>query len=441
MQKKSLAPDEQSIGPQSPGDVNTVHAGPSPACQSFFNPNFRGKPIMTESSPDNPSTTRALFTKKWIDQLPPNPKAASAREKEYSDTQIVGLKLLVSKQGRKFFYLRYSINGRKRGIKIGEYGPMSLLDARQRCNELKASINRGIDPQEEKNLLRQIPTFGQFVNEHYLPYARANKRSVGCDESKLRLHLLPLLQYRRLDQIATPELQRYFDQLKSTYKPATVNRHISLLSRMLKLAVTWGFIDKNPALGIRKLQENNERHRYLSDQEIVRFLEALKEEQNPVAAAALAFLLYTGVRKQEALGARWEHVDLHKKVWFIPRSKNGKLRHVILNPMAVKLLEQQPRVPGNPFVFPGKVPGQPLNNPQKAFNRVLKKIGITNFRIHDLRHSFASLAINNGASLYEVQHLLGHSQAKTTSRYAHLGDETLRRVSDNISTMIANAIA
>jgi hypothetical protein len=155
MQKKSFAPDEQSISHQPPGDLDTFHAGPPPASRSFFNPNLRGKPAMTESTPDNTSATRALFTKKWIDQLPPNPKEASAREKEYSDTQIVGLKLLVSKQGRKFFYLRYSINGRKRGIKIGEYGPMSLLEARQRCNELKASINRGIDPQEEKNLLRQ----------------------------------------------------------------------------------------------------------------------------------------------------------------------------------------------------------------------------------------------------------------------------------------------
>ena len=175
--------------------------------------------------------TRTLFTKKWIDQLPPNPIDAAAREKEYSDTQIVGLKLLVSKQGRKFFFLRYSFNKRKRAIKIGEYGPLSLLEARQACNELKASINKGIDPQEEKNLLRQIPTFGQFVSDHYLPYAIANKRSACCDESKLRIHLLPLLQNRRLDQIATTELQRYFDQLRTAYKPSTVNRHISLLSR------------------------------------------------------------------------------------------------------------------------------------------------------------------------------------------------------------------
>jgi integrase len=113
---------------------------------------------------------------------------------------------------------------------------------------------------------------------------------------------------------------------------------------------------------------------------------------------------------------------------------------VILNPLAVDLLERQGRVPGNPYLFPGKVAGQSLNNPQKCFNRALKQAGIGDFRIHDLRHTHASIAINNGASLYEVQNLLGHSQAKTTTRYAHLADETLRRVSDKVSKTILNVI-
>jgi integrase len=384
--------------------------------------------------------SRCLFTKKWIDQLPPHPRDSPSREKEYSDTQVVGLKLQVSKGGRKFFLLRYTFNKQKRAIKVGEYGPLSLNEARQRANELKAMIGRGIDPQEERRLQQQVPTFGDFVREHYLPYAYANKRTARSDESKLRLHLLPLLQHRKLDQIATTDLQRYFDQLRIKYTPATANRHLSLLSRMLKLAVTWGFLDKNPAVGIRKAQENNERHRYLSDEEIVRLLEALRGDQNPVASAFFEFLLYTGVRKGEALAAKWEHVDLHKRVWFLPRTKNGKARHVILNPLAVELLERQGRVPGNPYLFPGKVPGQPLNNPQKCFNRALRQAGIRDFRIHDLRHTHASIAINNGASLYEVQNLLGHSQAKTTTRYAHLADETLRRVSDKVSKTILKAI-
>jgi integrase len=148
--------------------------------------------------------------------------------------------------------------------------------------------------------------------------------------------------------------------------------------------------------------------------------------------------LYTGVRRSEALNAKWEHIDLAKKVWFIPRTKNGKHRHVILNPKALALLERLPRP--NEYVFYGKSEGKPLNNPQKCFGRTLKRAGIVDFRIHDLRHTHASIAINNGASLYEVQHLLGHSQTKTTSRYAHLADETLRRVSDGVSLAIGKAV-
>ena len=200
------------------------------------------------------------------------------------------------------------------------------------------------------------------------------------------------------------------------------------------MAMQFGCIAKNPAVGIRKAYENNERHRFLSGEEIARFLLALREDKNTVAAAFLEFLLYTGVRRSEALNAQWEHVDVLKRQWFIPRSKNGKHRHVILNEKALALLARLPKT--NAYVFAGKLAGRPLNNPQKCFMRTLHRAGIKNFRIHDLRHTHASIAINNGASLYEVQHLLGHSQAKTTTRYAHLADETLRRVSEAVSRAI-----
>lgn len=242
---------------------------------------------------------------------------------------------------------------------------MSLIEARQRCNELKAMVNNGTDPQEKQQLL-QIPSFGDFVKLHYLPYAYTNKRSAHADESKFKHHLLPLLEKRRIDQISTQELQQYHDQLKNTYCPATANRHLSLLHRLFKLAIQWGFLEKNPAAGIRKHQENNERKRYLSDEEIVKFIDALKLEENQVAAAAFELLLYTGVRRQEALDARWEHIDLQRKTWFIPMSKSGKSRHVILNPMAIELLKKQAQIPGNPYLFPGKIAGNQINNPQKS---------------------------------------------------------------------------
>jgi integrase len=390
---------------------------------------------------ENTISTQFLFTKKAIEQLPPNPLESASKEKEYSDTQTVGLKVLVNKRGRKFFYFRYTIHKRKRGIKVGEFPALSLADARQRCNELRAQIDKGVDPQQEKQEQRQIPTFAEFVQGSYLPFAYANKKSACSDESKLRVHLLNLFGHQKLDQITTQQIQRYIDGLKTRYTPATANRHLSLLSRMFKLAITWGFISgKNPAAGIPKAQENNQRKRYLSHDEIARYMAALEAEPNRVAAAYLAFLLYTGVRKTEALMAKWEHVDLISRTWFLPETKNGKSRHVLLNSKAVELLQNQPRLPGNPYVFPGKIAGKPLNNPQKAFSRALKKAKIENFTIHCLRHTTASIAINSGATLYEVKDLLGHSQVVTTMRYAHLADETLRRVSDNVADAIANAV-
>jgi integrase len=381
--------------------------------------------------------TTINFTKKWIDNLPALDPKSLSKEKSYTDAQVTGLKLLVNKQGKKFFYLRYSFNGRKRGIKVGEYGAINLVEARKLANKYRGLVDHGVDPQDERQKIRQVPTFGEFAEQDYVPYARANKKSFKSDESKLKHHLLPQFQHRAMNIIKTVEIQRYCDRIKGSHCPATANRHISLIHRMFVLAVQWDIIDKNPATGIRKFQENNERHRYLSQAELSRLFKAMKTEGNRVAVSAIKFLLFTGARRQEALDAQWKHVDLVKCQWLIPETKGGKSRHIILNDLAVELLEQQNKAPGNPYVFPGRVTGKPLNNPRKVFLRILNKAGIEDFRIHDLRHCFASICINNGASLYEVQHLLGHANSKTTTRYAHLADESLRKVTVNVAQQLA----
>jgi integrase len=133
-------------------------------------------------------------------------------------------------------------------------------------------------------------------------------------------------------------------------------------------------------------------------------------------------------------------VDLERGVLFLPLTKSGTSRSAILNAEAQALLAQQERQPGNPHVFPGRVPGRPLNNPNKTFQRVLAAAGIENLRIHDLRHSFASLAVNEGATLYQVQHLLGHASAQTSQRYAHLADSALRQASDAVAASVTRAM-
>ena len=124
---------------------------------------------------------------------------------------------------------------------------------------------------------------------------------------------------------------------------------------------------------------------------------------------------------------------------FLPDTKSGKSRTVILNPDALAILQEQVKRLDNPYVFPGKVAGKALNNPIKGFHRILKAAGIENLRIHDLRHSFASLAVNSGATLYQVQHLLGHASSQTTQRYAHLADSTLREASGGVAALVNQA--
>ena len=379
------------------------------------------------------------FNKRAIDALPPQDRDARAREAEYGDTEVPGLKLLVSKGGRKFYYLRYSHQKRRKAAKIGEHGPTTVQEARKRANDMRALLDRGIDPQQEKNDVAGAMTLAEFAENEYLPHARTNNRSFRMVESRLRTHILPRFGEVRLPDITTKDVQALHNKLVATRAPATANRCLSLLRRMLRLAVDWGHIDKNPVAAVSKHQENNARHRYLSDDEIGRFLAALKVEPNRVAAAALTFLLLTGARKQEALDAMWKDVDLDKGMWFIPDTKAGKSRHVVLNGQAMNVVRDMHRIPGNPYIFPGKVPGRPLNNPFKAFRRVIDSAGIGDFRIHDLRHTFASIVVNNGVGLYEVQRLLGHASSQTTQRYAHLGEEQLRSATGKVADAVGRA--
>ena len=386
-----------------------------------------------------PSVPRFKFTQKLIEQLPPHPKEAKSTDAEYTDTEVAGLKLLVSKSGRKSFLLRYTFNRQKRALKLGEQGALSVSDARKKALELRYQLDQGHDPQAEKASQAAMLTLTAFALTEYLPYAQQHKRSANADESKLRVHLLPRFGSRPLNDITTRDLQLYLGEFKGSHCAATANRHLSLLSKLFKLAVQWERIAKNPCQGIKKFQENNQRERFLSQDEIQRMFQAMETEPNRVIVAALKFLLLTGVRREEALQAKWEFVDLERGTLFLPDTKSGKSRTVILNPDALTLLQEQPRQAGNPYVFPGKVAGKALNNPIKGFHRILKAAGIENLRIHDLRHSFASLAVNSGATLYQVQHLLGHASSQTTQRYAHLADSTLREASGGVAALVNQA--
>ena len=391
----------------------------------------------------NPVKKRFKFTNSNISALPPNPKESKSTDLEVSDTVITGLKVLVGKNGNKKFLLRYSLEGKKRSIALGGFGALTVDEARGVANQHKATIAQGLDPKQLRDEKLAVMKFEEFTLTLYLPHAKANKRSANSDEAKLRMYLIPAFGKLELAKITTQAIQRYQNKLIVTLSPATANRHLSLLHRLFVLAEQWGYADKNPCRGINKFKENNKRQRFLSDKEIRALFVAADEDENQIAAAYVKFLLLTGVRKSEGLAAKWSDIQVvagHAS-WYIPHTKSGRSRYVILNAMAIQILEGIDRIPDNPYVFPGKVVGKPINNPIKAFKRMIKKAGIeSSFRLHDIRHTVASLIINNGGTLYDVQATLAHANAKMSERYAHLSSERMRDTSYNLSTVVAEAI-
>ena len=359
---------------------------------------------------------------------------------EYSDNQVPGLKLQVNKSGRKFWWLRYTFNSIKQAIKIGEWPGIDIEVARTTAREWRALVDQGKDPKAEKDRVKASMTFEAYSNDLYLPWAEKFKRSADSDESKVRNHLIPALGKKRLGDISSRDVHMYLGTLRETLSPATCNRHLALLSKMFKLAKQWGELEgTNPCEGIDKFKESLSHQRFLTQDEVRRVMTAAQLEPNKFAGAAIRFLLLTGVRREEALQALWEHVDLEQGTLFLPKTKSGRTRYVVLNDAARALLAELPRVKNAPWIFPGKDPRKPLCNARKAWHRILKAAGVEQCRIHDLRHSHASLLVNQGATLYQVQALLGHASPQTTQRYSHLASQTLRDVSQLVSNVVTQA--
>ncbi|WP_321886066.1 tyrosine-type recombinase/integrase [Paraburkholderia bannensis] len=379
--------------------------------------------------------TRFPFTRRAISALT---HSGNGKATEYSDATLVGLKLEVSRTGRKVWYFRYTFNKIKSAIRIGEFPAIDLEEARSTAYKHRAEVDRGFNPAAERRAKREEMTFSEYANQVYVPYAKDRKSSVKDDISKLDLWILPAFGTSKLSSITRQEISTYHGKIKQSHTPATANRHLALIKRMLGLAIEWDYLENNAAHGIKLFKEENCRETFLSAEEASRLFAAMHGDRNPVACAALKIMLLTGVRRQEALSALWSHVDFAAKTWLLPKTKGKKPRHVLLSDAALQCFrEQRARATGSQFVFPGRDPDKPLCDPKKTLKRLLAAAGIDKpFRIHDTRHSFASLLVMSGTPLFTVQRLLGHASASTTERYAHLASDHLRTSVETIGQLI-----
>jgi integrase len=216
------------------------------------------------------------------------------------------------------------------------------------------------------------------------------------------------------------------------YAGGTTNRVLMLLRRVFNLARKWniGGAGVNPTSGLARAPESD-RERFLSAEETKRLIASIAVEKNRAAAQAIMLLLLTGARRREITLAKWDHVDWTKQALLMPVSKSGKPRTIALNAAALALLKSIARDPTCPYVFPTRLAG--IFNP---WNRIRRRAGLPDVRLHDLRHSFASFLVNQGVSLYVVQGLLGHASPRMTQRYAHLAPQTLLDAAEMVSSVI-----
>ena len=366
---------------------------------------------------------------------PPLPEKGN--KTNYFDTQITGLLLEVRKTGKATYYLRYRDEYRRiKHRRIGPADGVSLHEARTKAQEIKAENALKQRSAVTKEKSDDIPTLQQFVDEHYLAFAKMYKRSWRLEELMLRKRILPRWGPMRLSEITRGFiLQFQSDFLQEGYKPATVNRSMALIKFIFNLAEKWEIIEKSPVWGVMQLHENNQKERYLSQEELNRLMVALKVCKSTVVPDLIEFLILTGARKGEAAHARWEDVDLQKCTWKVPLSKSGKARYIPLSNAAVTVLLRRKREEG-PYIFPSPKTGKPITNFYTTWYKIRTNAGLPDLRVHDLRHNFASLLINAGRSLYEVQKLLGHANITTTQRYAHLSQDTLKEATEVASLSV-----
>jgi integrase len=338
------------------------------------------------------------------------------------------------------YCLKARIKGRQVLYSIGRHGRgyWGPESARREAIRLLGLIRDGQDPAAERRAERATPTFEAFARRYMSEYAgkRKKPRSVAEDLRNLERHVLPAIGRHKLNDINRQAVARLHARMGET--PIAANRVLALLSAIMNWAEKVGERpdNSNPCKHLDKYPEKA-RERYLNGEELARLGDVLATTITDWRAVAIVrLLLLTGGRLSEVQTLQWDYIDLATGIARLPDSKTGA-KNLFLSAPALEILAGLPRVEGNPHVVPGDKPGAPFVGIQKAWQRLRAEAGLPDVRLHDLRHSFASAAVSAGDSLFITGKLLGHKQAITTQRYAHLAADPAKAVADRTGNRIA----
>lgn len=390
---------------------------------------------------------------------------------ELWDTISRGLSLRVFASGHATWTIRYrpKDGGARRRAKLGDFPSVGLAEARRRADRLRGAVSDGKDPQGALQARREAPTLGDVI-ERYLAEEVLPKKKPGTYALYgyfLRKLVAPKLGLKKAHEVTTGDVDKLHRNLGAKTR-VTANRTIVALSGVFSFAARRRLIAAgiNPARGIEPFREQS-RERYLSTDELGRLGQVLRDgeleglawiceperaaskhdrkltNQKTVlsahVAAAFRLLLFTGCRLREILNLRWDEIDFDRGLLLLPDSKTGR-KTVVLNAPALQILSTLPRVRGCSFVVLGDDPKKPRADLQKPWDLVRRHAGLAGLRLHDLRHTHASIGAGAGLGLPIIGKLLGHKHPETTARYAHLDADPLRRASDRIGNAISVAM-
>jgi integrase len=358
----------------------------------------------------------------------------------YFDDEDKGLMVRVTEAGAKSFVLNYRTkSGRKRRYTIGKFPEWSTSAARKKALELRTRIAvEDFDPADALKADREAPTVAdlckRFVDNH-LPKLRESSQR-DC-LSGIERDVLPAMGQLRVADVTFADCDALHRKITKRGARYSANRCASMLHKMFALSIRWGWRDTNPATGIPKNHEDK-RRRYLQPDELEQLTKCLPEMDDRQAAAIIEFLLLTGARSHEVLGMRWDQVNFETGMWTKPghETKQKTEHSVPLSQDAIAVLRGIDQTFKPKFVFPGAGKTGHRESVRKPWVKLMRDAKIEGFRVHDLRHSYASLLVSSGLSLPVIGQMLGHTQVSTTHRYAHWYDEPLRAAAEQAAAAV-----